>query len=274
MNLPALAIRYRAVVLTLVTLLMAWGATSYFTMPRREDPEYTVRSCAVTTSWPGAPTEKVEELITDKLEKAISTIDEVDHVRSKTMVGLSTIYVDAEETVSPEAIDNVWDKVRARVGAEEMPEPGIVPYVNDSFGDANIMLLAVYQTPLPGQKAILEKNRYSLRQLDIFSERIKDAIKLLPGVARCDQFGVREEAIYIETEMGNRPLQESQLRGVELGQLPNPAPADFRTGTAGGVRRHYCPEMKRNVFSSFLRQRRFDLTVLLSLPCRLRNSMS
>ena len=55
MNLAAFAIRYRPIVLTLVTLLMLWGVISYFTMPRREDPEYTVRTCAVSTAWPGAP---------------------------------------------------------------------------------------------------------------------------------------------------------------------------------------------------------------------------
>jgi len=68
MNLAAFAIRYRPIVVTLVVLLMAWGITSYFTMPRCEDPEYTVRTCAVTTIWPGAPATKVEELVTRPIE--------------------------------------------------------------------------------------------------------------------------------------------------------------------------------------------------------------
>ena len=52
MNLSRLAIILRPIVLTMVALLMAWGVISFFTMPRREDPEYTVRTCAVTTVWP------------------------------------------------------------------------------------------------------------------------------------------------------------------------------------------------------------------------------
>ena len=171
-------------------------------MPRREDPEYTVRTCVVTTSWPGAPAQMVEELITKPIEEAVDRIDEVDLVRSTTQVGLSTVFVDAEDYVTPKTIDNVWDKVRANVGRIPMPEPGIIPDVNDEFGDTYVILLAVYQTPREGDEVIKEEYRYSLRQLDIISEQIRDELRLLPGVARSEQYGVVEEAIYVETDMG------------------------------------------------------------------------
>ena len=60
MNLAAYAMKCRPIVITMVILLMLWGVISVMTMPRREDPEYTVRTCAVTTLWPGATAEKVE----------------------------------------------------------------------------------------------------------------------------------------------------------------------------------------------------------------------
>ncbi|MEW6360205.1 MAG: efflux RND transporter permease subunit [Planctomycetota bacterium] len=202
MSLSAFALKYRAIVITAVALLMIVGVAAYVNMPRSEDPGYTVRTCTVTTSWPGAPTEKVEELITDKIEKAVDTMDEVDYIKSTTTVGLSTVYVYAEDWVTAEAIDNVWDKVRARVVKVEMPEEGIVPVVNDEFGDTYVMLIAVHQTPMPGEEKIREENRYTLRQLDIFSEKIRDAVKLIPGVAKAEEYGVRDEAIYVETDLG------------------------------------------------------------------------
>ncbi len=217
MNLAAFAIRYRPIVVTMVTLLMLWGVMSVMTMPRREDPEYTVRTCVVTTIWPGAPAEKVEELITKPLEEAVDRIDDVDEVRSTTITGMSTIYVDAEETISPDRIDNVWDKVRAYVSRVAMPEPGIVPDVNDEYGDTYIILLAVYQKPLGGEKSIPIERRYSLRQLDVFSEKIKDELRLLPGVAKSEQYGVIEEAIYVETDMGT--WSQLKLTTDQLQQL-------------------------------------------------------
>ena len=217
MNLPALALRYRAVVITFVLMLLGWGGMSFFTMPRREDPEYTVRTCAVTTIWPGAPAQKVEELITDPLEEAINSIDEIDILRSTTTTGVSTIYVDAEDTVSPETIDNVWDKVRARVARVEMPESGITPDVNDEYGDTYVLLLGVYQIPLAGEKTIDEANRYTPRQLDIISEKIKDQLRLLDGVAKSEQYGVQEEAIYVETNMES--WSQLALTSAKLGGL-------------------------------------------------------
>lgn len=202
MNLSQLAVRYRPIVITGVTLLTLWGVYSYFTMPRREDPEYTVRTCAITTTWPGAPAEKVEELITKPIEEIVDRIDEVDIVRSTTKVGLSTVYVDAEEFVPASQIDNVWDKVRARIKRVVMPEDGIEPDVNDEYGDTYIILFAVSQDP-DSLKNDADKGReYTLRELDQISEKIKDELRLLPGVAKSEQYGVVEEAIYVETDLG------------------------------------------------------------------------
>ncbi len=217
MALSQLAMKYRPIVLTLVGLLLFWGVYSYFTMPRREDPEYTVRTCAVSTSWPGAPAEKVEELITDPLEQVLDSIDDVDIVYSTTTTGLSTVFVDAEDTVSPESIDNVWDKVRARVANVKMPEQGIRPIVNDEYGDTYIILLAVYQTPTGDDSGIDPDHEYSLRQLDIYSDQIKNQLRLLPGVAKSEQFGVIDEAIYIQTDMGT--WSQLNLTIDELEQL-------------------------------------------------------
>jgi len=211
MNLAAFAIRYRPIVLTFVTLLMAWGVVSFFTMPRREDPEYTVRTCAVSTSWPGAPATKVEELITKPIEEACDRIDAVDVVRSTTKNGLSTVFIDAEETVSPDVIANVWDKVRANVARVQMPEQGITPIINDEYGDTHVILAAIYQTDFAPQ------DKYTHRELDTISERIKDELRLLDGVAKSEQYGVVEEAIYAETDAGT--WSQLQLTTDQLQQL-------------------------------------------------------
>ncbi len=229
MNLPQMSLRYRAVVVTVVLLLTLWGIVQYFTMPRREDPEYTVRTCAILTSWPGVPAEKVEELVTFPIEKAVDSIDRVEKVRSTTTVGLSAVYVDAYESVPSSSIDNVWDKVRANVAKVKMPEPSITPIVNDEYGDTNIMLLAVYQTPLPGEDAIDPANRYSLRELDVISQKVRDEIRYVEGVAKVEQYGVRDEAIYIETDLGTW----SQLN-LTTDQLENLAAAR-NIVTSGGT---------------------------------------
>ena len=220
MSLSALAMRYRPVVLTLVGLMTAWGVVTFLTMPRREDPEFTIRTCVVQTRWPGTPTVKVEELITDKLEETLDSIEEVDYLNSETINGQSTIFVNLEDRVPVDAIQNVWDKVRAKVELVPMPAPGVRPIVNDEFGDTTILLLGIYQTPLEENQpedantsqvmadeqtpdhGIAPEHRYSPRRLEIYADQVRDAVRLLNGVAKVEKYGVQDEAIYIETDLG------------------------------------------------------------------------
>ena len=84
-----------------------------------------------------------------------------------------------------------------------MPDPNIRPIVNDSFGDTSILVLAIHQKPLEGETEILEENRYTRRQLELVAEDIRDSLRLLDGVSKVELFGNQQEAIYLETEMGN-----------------------------------------------------------------------
>ncbi|MEM8735029.1 MAG: efflux RND transporter permease subunit, partial [Planctomycetota bacterium] len=202
MNLAGYAMRFRPVVITFVTLLAIWGAITFQTMPRREDPEFTIRSCVVSTRWPGASAIKVEELITDKIEEAVDSIEEVETVRSTTINGLSTVYVDVEDRVTADTIANVWDKVRAKVELVQLPSRDIRPVVNDDFGDTSILLLGVFQVPLEGEAEVNSDYRYTPRQLEDYADQVRDVLRLLPGVAKVEKFGVQDEAIFIETDLG------------------------------------------------------------------------
>ncbi|MFI4874407.1 MAG: efflux RND transporter permease subunit, partial [Blastopirellula sp. JB062] len=122
-----------------------------------------------------------------------------------------------EDALPGSLVDGVWDKVRARIANVQMPEPNVSPVVNDEFGDTNIILFAVHQKPLPGADEIDPAHAYSPREIDLFSEQIRDALRLLPGIAKVDRFGVLDEAIYIETDAGNwsqLQLTSSQLKSL------------------------------------------------------------
>ncbi len=217
MSFPAWAMRSKYIVVSLVGLLMLWGVIAFFTMPRREDPEFTIRVCVVTTRWTGAPAETMEALVTDKIEQELQGIEEVKLTRSTTRTAQSTIFVELEDRIAPDKIQNIWDKVRARVNLVPMPAPNVHPIVNDSFGDTWSLLLSVHHTQSHDRKEIRKQDRYSKRQLEVFAERVQDELRLLKGVARVDRFGERKEAIYIEADQGTwaqQGITTSQLRRI------------------------------------------------------------
>ncbi len=167
-------------------------------MSRREDPEITIRDTLVLTSWPGSPAIKVEELITDPLEKVIAEIAEVDVIESKSMVGLSVIQIAADDRVIN--TDQVWDDIRAKVNSvqHKMPLGSQPSFVNSDFGDVFEIVIALHQVPLDGQENI--DHPYSSRELEIYAERIEDELELIDAVAKVELWGVQPEHIYVEID--------------------------------------------------------------------------
>ena len=52
--------------------VMLWGFFAYFSMPQRKDPEIAVRQAVAITPWPGASAEKIEQLVTKKIEEQMA----------------------------------------------------------------------------------------------------------------------------------------------------------------------------------------------------------
>ena len=202
MNLAGFTLENKVIVAAMVTILSLWGLLSFMTMPRREDPEYTVRTAVVSTSWPGTPVERMEELVSSKLEDEIDTMDGIRWVRSLTQVGLSTVYVELDRQTPAGHVDQMWDKVRARIDRVRMPARGVEPVLIDDFGNTNVMLMALFQAPLAGESTIRPENVYSPRDLDVISRRLADELKLVEGVAKIEMVGVQNEVIYLEQDLG------------------------------------------------------------------------
>jgi len=196
MNLPRFSLTHRSIILAFIVVFLVVGTFNFATMPRREDPEITIRDALIITSWPGAPAIRVEELITDPIEDVIVEIAEVDTVKSKSMVGLSVIQVSAGDTVTE--TDQVWDDVRAKVESirNDLPVGSAPPFVNSDFGDVYEIVIALHQTPLAGAGDY----KYSPRELEKLAERIEEEIELIDSVARVEFWGNQPERIYVEID--------------------------------------------------------------------------
>ena len=131
MNIPRFAVTHRPIVLAFTAVFMAVGILNFATMPRREDPEITIRDALILTPWPGASAQRVDELITEPLKDVIVEISEIATVESKSMPGLSVIQVAAADRIANP--DQVWDDLRAKVTAVRTLPPGVpTPSVDSS----------------------------------------------------------------------------------------------------------------------------------------------
>lgn len=200
MNISKLAMEKRPITLAFVLIFLAWGISAFFTISRREDPAITIRGSLLTTFWPGAEVEKVEQLVTRPLEIAIKEVSEIEKITSNTSIGVSSITVKILDNVKNP--HEVWNRVRAKIQSVEpfLPEGCQKPDLNTDFGEVAVIVLAMYQTPLPGQNKIPEANRYTMREMDDMLKELEDVIQEIPMVGKISQYGLQNEVIYIETD--------------------------------------------------------------------------
>ena len=130
MDITRIAIEKRAITTVALLVIFFMGVSAYFSLPRSEDPGFLVRTAVVSTVFPGASPERVELLVTDKLEKIIQEIPEIDFLNSESRTGISIINVNILE--SENDIRPIWDNLRRKVekAASDLPEGIIGPTVN------------------------------------------------------------------------------------------------------------------------------------------------
>src|SRR5262245_63143113 len=83
--------RHVAWVLLIGTLL--WGVYGYFAMPQRKDPDIPIRVALALCRWPGASAEKIEELVTRRMEEKIAENVKVEKIESNTRTGVNALYI-------------------------------------------------------------------------------------------------------------------------------------------------------------------------------------
>ena len=63
-------------------LCLVMGIYSYNSLGRSEDPSFTIKQMVVSAAWPGATAKEVEEHLTDKIEKQLQTVPNIDRITS------------------------------------------------------------------------------------------------------------------------------------------------------------------------------------------------
>ncbi len=172
----------------LMVLVLLGGIFASFRLGQREDPEFTFRVMVVKTMYPGATALEVEQQVTDRLEKKIQELPNLDFLRSYSKPGESVIFVTPREDTPPKDIPDLWYQVRKKVGDIRMAlPPGIVgPFFNDEFGDTYSFLYA------------FSGEGYSYAELKQAADSTRQQILRVKNVEKVDLIGVQDEKIYVE----------------------------------------------------------------------------
>ena len=98
MKLTSIAIKNNRVTFSLIIVILLMGILFFTQMPRDDMPPFLIRYASIVSIFPGASPERVEMLVTDKIEKVVQEIPEVDFIESESRTGVSIVVMSLTPT--------------------------------------------------------------------------------------------------------------------------------------------------------------------------------
>jgi multidrug efflux pump len=203
-NLSRWALEHKSLVVYVMLVIAVAGLFDYFKLGREEDPNFTIKTMVVKTLWPGATTLETVKQVTDRIEKKLEELPNLDYLKSYTKPGESVVFVYLKDSTRASEISDLWYQARKKVGdiKQTLPEGVQGPFFNDEFGDTYSLIFA------------LTSDGFGKRELRDYAERVRAELLGVPDVAKIDLLGTQDEKIYLEFSN-----QQLAAMGLEVSQL-------------------------------------------------------
>lgn len=188
MDLAGFAIRNAKSTWFAVLLLTVGGIAAFFSLGQLEDPEFTIKTAVIATPYPGASPQEVEQEVTERIERKLQEIKEIDQITSESRAGMSSIVVDIKAQYWSDELPQIWDTLRRKIRDIEtqLPPGAGRPSINDDFGDVLGLVIA------------LTSDGFSQAELRSYAEDLERELALVDGVGRVDLWGLRDRVIYVD----------------------------------------------------------------------------
>ncbi|MCA3358887.1 MAG: efflux RND transporter permease subunit, partial [Roseomonas sp.] len=164
------------------------GALVFLRLGRNEDPAFTFRTMVVQAAWPGATIEETLLQVTERLERTLQETPNLDRLRSYTIAGQTTIFVDLKGSTPAAVVPDMWYEVRKRVGdmRHTLPQGVIGPGFNDDFGDTFGIIFG------------FTADGFGQRELRDQVEAVRSRLLRVPDVTKIEILGAQDEVIFVE----------------------------------------------------------------------------
>lgn len=187
-----ISVRQPVFITMLVLALTVLGIISYFRIPVDLLPDVSFPVVTVTTRYPGASPEQVEEQVTSVLEEALGSLPGVDEISSTSAEGFSNVLIQFTlETDDEQAAQDVRERVSTL--SNQLPRDVDDPVVRQfDFSELPIFTFAVAD----------RSGQYSPAALRTFVEdQIQQPLERLRGVAVVEVEGGLEREVQVQLDL-------------------------------------------------------------------------
>jgi multidrug efflux pump subunit AcrB len=187
-NLSEWSIRRPSLIVYFMVVAAIAGTLVFLRLGRNEDPAFTFRTMIVAAAWPGATIDDTILQVTERLERTLQEAPNIDTIRSYTVPGQTTIFVDLKDSTPPEVVPDMWYQVRRRVAdmRHTLPQGVVGPFFNDDFGDT---FGIIYGFVADG---------FTQRELRDAVEAARSRLLRVEDVSKVEVLGAQDERIFLE----------------------------------------------------------------------------
>src|SRR5579864_9028511 len=182
------SLRNRLLVLAVATLLFIWGFISFKNLPVEAYPDVANNYVQIITQWPGISAEQVEQQVTIPLEIAMNGLPHLEHLRSTTLFGLSSVML-----IFDDESEDDWNRVKVVERLSQVTLPaGVQPQMGADWSPVGQIYFFTLHTTNP------EYDVMELKALEDWT--IEKQFKSVPDVVDVASFGgpTREYQVRID----------------------------------------------------------------------------
>ncbi len=203
MNLAKFSV-YRPVTITMMILIvLVFGVLSFSRLDLDMLPDIDYPMVSVITSYTGATSKDVENVLTKPIESAVSTVEDVKSISSVSQEGLSLVMIEFNSGTN---VDFAGQDVRDKLGLIE----DVLP---DEAGKPMVVKMDVGAMPIVAY-GVTSKSLNTLDLKKVLTDNIQEKLERLDGVASVQLQGGQEREILVslnKDKMDNFGISQSQI---------------------------------------------------------------
>ena len=229
--------RNKRLLILSISLIIVWGFSSFQMLPRMEDPVLSQWYGIVSTSFPGASAQRVESLVTDKIEQELSEIEQIKRLVSTSKLGSSIIRIQLEESVQNHS--EVWSQVRDRLNdvTPLLPSQASLPQYIERNHSNTLIIALTWDLNSPPNYNILNRH----------AKELESELRILAGTEKVELVGIPNSEIAVEINPNN--LSGIGLTPQTLSQQINLSDAKVSSGQLYGGRNNILMEVETELDS-------------------------
>lgn len=188
MKLAEVSIKRPSLVIVMLALLIIGGIFSYKQLSYELIPKFEVKVLTISTIYPGAAPSEVENTVSKKVEDAVSSLENIKKIQSKSYESLSVVIITFNNDAD---VDYAMNDAQRKINAirsdlpDDAEEPSLTKF---SLSDLPVATMGITAN-------LTEAELY-----DLVDQKIQPSFSRIPGVAQVNIVGGQEREIKISLD--------------------------------------------------------------------------